>query len=69
MNGQVICRIATYEWEEFQVATAEKTEDGNAVFYNELHYYTSADPTVPTGRWILHNRFRGATILRENIDP
>lgn len=60
--------VATYVWDEFQVATAEATANGHAIFFNELRYYHSADPTVPTGRWILHKRFQGGTILPEHID-
>lgn len=66
-DGEEIA-AAWYEWDEFQVATAEKTGDGYAVFFNELHFYHQADPSVPTGRWILHKRFEGASILLENID-
>ncbi|MBC2607372.1 hypothetical protein [Pelagicoccus albus] len=57
-----------YEWEEFQVATAEPVEDRFFVFYNTLRHFTKGAPTTPTNRWIVAKRFQGSEILKENID-
>lgn len=58
----------TYDWQEFQAATAESTDAGFTIYYNEFRNYRTADPSIPTGKWILHSRFRGTQILEENIN-
>ncbi len=56
-----------YEWEEFQVATAEREGDKYYIYYNTLKYFTKGASTTPMNRWVLSKRFRGNEILKENI--
>lgn len=56
-----------YEWDEFQVATAEPVDGAYYIFYNTLRHFTSGAPTTPLNRWILGNRFQGPEIPQENI--
>lgn len=57
-----------FEWDEFQVATAEPVGDRYYIFYNTLRKFTSGGTTTPIGRWLLAKRFQGAEILEDNID-
>lgn len=57
-----------YQWEEFQVATAEPVGDRFFVYYNTLKYYTKGDSMTPLNKWIVANRFQGIEILESNID-
>ncbi|MEM7224428.1 MAG: hypothetical protein AAF495_15715 [Pseudomonadota bacterium] len=56
-----------YVWDEFQATTAEKVGGETYLFVNEFHFYHSGDSTVPTGKWILHDRFQSSQILPENV--
>lgn len=56
-----------YEWEQFQVATAEPVKDTFFIFYNTLKYFTSGASTTPLNRWILSGRIQGSEIPGENI--
>ena len=58
-----------YEWDEFQVATAEPVGDRFFIFYNTLRHFTSGASTTPLNRWVLSSRFQSTEILEENIDP
>ncbi len=60
--------VTHYVWDEFQTTTAEKVGEDYYLFVNEFHFYHSADHTVPTGKWILHDRFQSSQIREENID-
>ncbi|MEZ5652146.1 MAG: hypothetical protein R3E87_16535 [Burkholderiaceae bacterium] len=66
-SGGVVT-IAKYDWDNFQVTTAEKVGDQVYLFYNTLRYYRSGASTTPINRWILANRFQSSRILPENID-
>lgn len=57
-----------YEWDEFQVATAEPVDDRYFIFYNTLKYFTSGASTTPLNRWVLSARLQGPEIPKENID-
>ncbi|MEM9304950.1 MAG: hypothetical protein AAGE01_22755 [Pseudomonadota bacterium] len=57
-----------YEWEQFQVATAEPVGDRYYVFYNTLKYFTVGGTTTPLNRWLLSGRLQVDEILKENID-
>ncbi|MGE0748617.1 MAG: hypothetical protein AB7K86_25365, partial [Rhodospirillales bacterium] len=57
-----------WEWDEYQVATAEKDGDTHYVFYNTLKFFHRGAPTTPTQRWLLADRIKGEKILEENID-
>ncbi len=70
-RGEVLgtqIRFYPVDWDEFQVTTAE--EEGNRVFlwYNRLKFFRKAHRSTPRNRWILSERFRGAEILRENVE-
>ncbi len=56
-----------YQWDEFQVATAEQVGDRYFIYYNRLKFFHSGGSTTPTGRWILSQRFQGSEILKANI--
>ena len=56
-----------YVWDEFQATTAEKVGGEYYLFINEFHFYHTADSTVPTGKWVLHDRFQSSQILPDNI--
>ena len=57
-----------YEWEEFQVTTAERVGEEIWLYANTLKRYESGDPTTPVGRWILSRRFELTPILAENLE-
>lgn len=56
-----------YEWDEFQVATAEPVGEKYYIFYNTLKYFTSGASTTPLNRWVLSGRLQGPEIPRENL--
>ena len=57
-----------YEWDEFQVATAEPVGDKFYIFYSKLKFYTSGAETTPLNRWIIASRIQGNEIPEANID-
>lgn len=57
-----------YEWDEFQVATAEPVEDKYFIFYSSLKYYTSGAQNTPLNQWIISNRIQGSEIPLANIE-
>lgn len=57
-----------YEWDQFQVATAEPVSDKHYIFYNTLKFYTSGDTTTTLNKWILAGRIQGSEIPEGNID-
>ena len=57
-----------YEWEQFQVATAEQVGDTYYIFYNTLKRFTSGASTTPLNRWIVSGRIQGREIPKANID-
>ncbi|MEZ5657290.1 MAG: hypothetical protein R3E83_01800 [Burkholderiaceae bacterium] len=65
-SGGVVT-IAKYDWDSFQVATAEKVGDKYFLYYNTLRYYRSGASTTPINRWILASRHQSSRILPENI--
>ena len=56
-----------YEWDEFQVATAEPVDDTHYIFYSTLKYFTSGASTTPLNKWIIGARMQGCEIPAENI--
>ena len=57
-----------YEWDQFQVATAEPVGDKFYIFYNTLKYFTSGASTTPLNRWIISGRIQSSEIPPENIN-
>ena len=57
-----------YEWDQFQVATAEKVGDRYYIFYSTLKFYTSGASTTPLNRWFIAKRIQGNEIPEDNID-
>ncbi len=57
-----------YEWDEFQVATAEPVGDKHYIFYTTLKYFTRGDSTTPLNKWIISNRIQSCEIPETNID-
>lgn len=56
-----------YEWDEYQVATAEPVGDRHYVFYNTLKFFRKGATTTTLNRWVLSGRIQGDEILAENI--
>ncbi len=56
-----------YEWDQFQVATAEPKGDKYFIYYNTLKYFTSGSTTTPLNQWIMSGRLQGSEIPKENI--
>ena len=56
-----------YEWDEFQVATAEPVGDTYYIFYSTLRYFTSGASTTPLNKWIIGQRFQGSEIPKGNL--
>jgi hypothetical protein len=57
-----------YEWDQFQVATAEPVEDKFYIFYTTLKYYTSGAERTPLNQWIISGRIQGSEIPEGNIN-
>jgi len=57
-----------YDWEEFQVATAEPIGDIYYIFYTTFKKFTKGASTTPLNRWIVSGRFKGSEIPYDNID-
>jgi len=57
-----------YEWEEFQVATAEPVKDKFFIFYTTLKKFTKGSNTTPLNRWVIASRLQGSEIPEDNID-
>lgn len=57
-----------YEWDQFQVATAEPVGDTHYIFYTTLKYFTRGDSTTPLNKWIVSARIQGPEIPEANID-
>jgi hypothetical protein len=57
-----------YEWDEFQVATAEAVGDKHYIHYTTLKYYTSGASTTPLNKWIISYRNQSSEIPLENIE-
>ncbi len=56
-----------YVWDQYQVATAEKTDDKYHIWYTTLKYFYKGGSTTPTDRWIVSGRHQSIQILEENI--
>ena len=56
-----------YEWEQFQVATAEPADDAVYIFYHTLKYFTAGASTTPLNRWVLSQRIQGSEIPKANL--
>ncbi len=56
-----------YEWDEFQVATAEPVGDIHYIFYSTLKYFTSGASTTPLNKWIVSARMQSCEIPEANI--
>ena len=56
-----------YEWDQFQVATAEPKDGRYYIFYNTLKFFTSGSSNTPLNKWILSGRIQGIEIQEENI--
>jgi hypothetical protein len=57
-----------YEWDEFQVATAEPVGDAYYIFYTTLKYFTSGATTTPLNKWIVSARLQSCEIPKDNIN-
>lgn len=57
-----------YQWEQFQVATAEPVDGKYFIFYNTLKYFSAGATTTPLNRWLLSERLQGSEILKQNIN-
>lgn len=57
-----------YEWDQFQVATAEPVGDKFYVFYSTLKYFTSGAENTPLNQWIISGRIQSSEIPEENIN-
>jgi len=57
-----------YEWEQYQVSTAEPVGEKYFIFYNTLKFFTAGATTTPLNRWILSGRFKGSEIPQQNIE-
>ncbi len=57
-----------YEWDQFQVATAEPVGDKYYIFYNTLKFFTSGATTTPLNKWIMSGRLQGSEIPESNIN-
>lgn len=57
-----------YEWDQYQVATAEPVGDRFYIFYSTLKNYSSGASTTPLNKWIISNRIQGSEIPAENIE-
>ncbi|MEM7699438.1 MAG: hypothetical protein AAF236_13655 [Verrucomicrobiota bacterium] len=65
-SGKVRTEVRT--WDEFQVTTVEKEEDGKFyLFTNTISYYHEAPNPTPVDEWILGSRVRGTEIAAENF--
>jgi hypothetical protein len=57
-----------YEWDQFQVATAEKGKDGSHfIYYTTFKYYTRGASTTPLNKWIISGRIQGSEIAESLI--
>ncbi|MEM7252875.1 MAG: hypothetical protein AAF493_15775 [Pseudomonadota bacterium] len=56
-----------FEWEQYQVATAEPVGDKYFIFYNTLKYFTKGGTTTPLNRWLLSGRIKSVEIPRDSI--
>jgi hypothetical protein len=57
-----------YQWEQFQVATAEPVDGKYFIFYNTLKYFSAGVTTTPLNRWLLSERLQGSEIPKQNIN-
>ena len=57
-----------YDWDQFQVATAEPEGGKYYIFYTTLKYFRSGASTTPLNKWIISSRLQGSEIPKENID-
>ncbi|WP_339635646.1 hypothetical protein [uncultured Sneathiella sp.] len=57
-----------YEWDQYQVATAEPVGDKFYIFYSTLKNYSSGASNTPLNKWIISNRIQGSEIPEENIE-
>ena len=58
-----------YSWDQFQVASAEKSADGkHYIYYSTLKFFTKGAPTTPLNRWIMSGRIQGSEIPEANIN-
>lgn len=56
-----------YEWDQFQVATAEPVGGKYYIFYNTLKYFTQGASTTPLNQWIISGRLQSSEIPKANI--
>lgn len=56
-----------YEWEQFQVATAERVGEKYYIFYTTLKNFTSGSSVTPLKRWVVSGRIKGSEIPKGNI--
>lgn len=56
-----------YEWEQFQVATAEREDGRFYIFYTTLKNFTSGSSVTPLNRWVISGRIKGSEIPEGNI--
>ena len=56
-----------FEWDEFQVATAEREGTRCFIYYNTIRKFTRGGTTTPLNRWLVSQRFKGSEILEKNL--
>lgn len=56
-----------FEWDEFQVATAEREGNRCFIYYNTIRKFTRGGTTTPLNRWLVSQRFKGPEILEKNL--
>lgn len=65
-NGALVTEIRV--WEQFQVTTVERAEDGKLyLHYNVIARFSRAPTPTPVGEWIVHKRFRGAPVAEDRV--
>ena len=57
-----------FEWDEFNVVSAEKVGGKHYIFYNSFTYYTEGGRKTPLNRWVVSGRRQGAEIQEESIN-
>jgi len=57
-----------YDWDQFQVATAEPADGKYYIFYTTLKFFRSGASTTPLNKWIISSRLQGSEIPQENIN-
>jgi hypothetical protein len=57
-----------YNWQQFQVASAEPVGNKYYIFYYTLKYYLAGSTRTVLNQWLVKGRSQSSEILKENID-